>query len=279
MRRVDPKVYTKEYYLTDCTGHEEFKKNSGDKLGVIFNEYIKYIKILKGMKVLDIGCGRGELVFYSASKGAVVVGIDYSTASIRLAKEAQGKKNKDIQTKTRFIKMDAKNLKFPDSHFDLVIMTGVVEHLYPEEMDIALGEIKRVLKPNGKLFINTAPNKVFNDICYLFYTYPVSTIITSLWNFFTQKRYPNISKPDKLRKHSHSIMHINEPTYFYLFNLFRMFKLVGNIFSTNITVIKQPQSLKDVLFNFIVFLHPISKHFPLNILFGSDFTAVLVNKK
>lgn len=279
MRRVDPKVYTKEYYLSDCTGHEEFKKSSGDKLGVIFNEYIKHLEFRKKMNVLDVGCGRGELVFYSASKGAMSVGIDYSLASIRLAKEAQDKKNKDIQDKTKFIKMDAKKLKFPDSYFDLVIMTGVVEHLYPEEMEIALGEIKRVLKPNGKLFINTAPNKIFNDICYFFYTYPVSTIITFIWNFFTRSKYPNISKPDKLRKHSHSIMHINEPTYFYLLNLFRKFKLEGNIFSTNITVIKRFQSLKDVIFNLLVFLHPISKYFPLNVLFGSDFTAVLINKK
>lgn len=279
MRRVDPKVYTKEYYLSDCTGYDEFKKNFGKKLDKTFTEVTKFIKVNRHTKVLDVGCGRGELVFYCASRSAASVGIDYSTESISLAKYARTKQSLSVQKKTKFIKMDAKHIKFPDSSFDLVIMTGVVEHLYPEEIEISFKEVKRVLKPNGRFLIHTAPSKTFNDFTYKFYCYPVSSLVTFIWNRLTNSRYPNIARPEDIRKESHYIMHINEPNYFYLLNLYRKFHFEGKILSTNVTATKPILSIKDKVFNLIVFVHPFSKKFPLNTLFGSDFVSLLRNIK
>ena len=55
----------------------------------------------------------------------------------------------------RFILGNCYMLPFPDGRFDTVIMGEVIEHLlYP---DIALGEVRRVLKPSGKLVV-TVPN-------------------------------------------------------------------------------------------------------------------------
>ena len=175
--------------------------------------------------------------------------------------------------------MDAKDLKFPNSFFDLIIMSSVVEHLYPEELELAFGEVKRVLKPKGKLVVSTAPNKIFNDIAYKYYAYPMSKFLTSVWNKITSSKYPNISTPHSIRKESHHIMHINEPTYFSLRKLYYKYGFHGSILSTNITAKKTLLGLQDLIFNFIVFLDPISRKFPLNIMFGSDFLAVLVNKK
>lgn len=279
MRRVDPKVYTKEYYLTDCTGHEEFKASFGKKLDTSLTEIKKHIEVKQGMNILDVGCGRGEFVFYCASKGAKTIGIDYADASIELANFARAKQSVAIQKRTKFMKMDAKELKFPKSSFDLVIMTGVVEHLYPEELNIAFEKIRNVLKPDGELIVHTAPNKLFDDVAYRFYCYPMSSLITNLWNRFTKSKYPNIAPPQEIRKDSHKIMHINEPTYFSLYNLYKEFGFKGRIFSTNITVTKSPLSFKDRIFNFVVFFHPLSKYFPLNIIFGSDFISVLKNNK
>lgn len=279
MRRVNPKVYTEEYYLTDCTGYDEFKKTHGSEYDVSFKELIKYFKIQDGMKVLDVGCGRGEMALYCASKGADAIGIDYSDAAIKLANLARNKQSKYIQSKAKFIKMDAKKLKFYPSSFDMVILSGVVEHLYPEELDIVFKEIKRVLKPNGKAVISTAPNRLFNDIIYKLYCYPVSSLIVFLWNTLTNSKYPNIAHYKKIRTASHKIMHINEPTFFSLMRLYKKFNFTGELLSSNITVRKQHLSIKDVIFNLIVFLHPFSKKFPLNVLFGSDFISVLRNNK
>jgi ubiquinone/menaquinone biosynthesis C-methylase UbiE len=279
MKRVDPKVYTKDYYLNDCTGFNEFKKSFGKVLEPRFVELIKLFNINSGTKVLDVGCGRGEMVFYAAGKGARAIGIDYSNDSIDLAKLAQGKQQKDIQNRTEFIQMDAKKLKFRNSDFDLIIMTDVVEHLYPEELDLVFGEIKRVLKPGGILVIHTAPNKIFNDVAYKYYCYPVGSFIVFVWNKTTRKNYPNMASIRHIRTDSHRIMHINEPTYFSLSKLYKKFNFQGRLVSTNITVKKPSLSLKDKVFNLLVFFHPLSKYFPLNILFGSDFVSILTNEK
>lgn len=279
MRRVNPKVYTKDYYLTDCTGYVEFKKSYGKLLEPRFIELIKYFSIKSGMRVLDVGCGRGEMVFYAAKHGAEGIGIDYSKDSIELARVAQKKQSKQIQNKTEFIHMDAKKLKFSENYFDLIIMTDVVEHLYPEELELAFKEIKRVLKPNGQLIIHTAPNKLFNDIFYKFYCYPVSSILTGLWNILNKSKYPNIVSPKEIRTDSHLIMHINEPTYFSLSNLFNKYGFKGNLHSSNVTVRKPIFGIKDIIFNFFVFFDPISRIYPFNIYCGSDFVCVLINKK
>jgi len=279
MRRVNPNVYTKKYYLTDCTGYEEFKRSYGKELEVRFKELIKYFKIKPGQKVLDIGCGRGEMVIFSAKNGAKAIGIDYSKNAIDLANLAKSKQPFKIRERIKFKVMDAKNLLFNESEFDLIILTDVVEHLYPEELEIVFKEIKRVLKNNGLLVIHTAPNKLFNDFFYRFYCYPVSTIIVSIWNALSKHKYPNIANPKDLRTKSHAIMHINEPTYFTLRRFFRKFNLKGKILSTNITVRKPILGIKDIIFNLIVFFDPFSRHFPLNILCGSDFIACLENKK
>ncbi len=279
MRRVSPSVYTKKYYLTDCTGYQEFHKSYGKELEVRFKELIKHFKIKPGQKVLDVGCGRGEMIFYAAKHGAEGVGVDYSKDSIGLAKLAQKKQSKLVQSKTKFLYMDAKKLKFKDNSFDLIIMTDVVEHLYPEELELAFKEIKRVLKPKGKLIIHTAPNKLFNDFFYRFYSYPVGSLITKFWNTINSSKYPNIASPSQIRTDSHLIMHINESTYFSLSSLFKKFKFEGSLESSNVTVRKPIFSSKDTIFNFLVFLDPISRKFPFNILCGSDFVSILVNKK
>lgn len=279
MRRVDPKVYTKEYYLTDCMGYEEFKESLGDRLELRFEEILKYFTVTPDMNVLDIGCGRGEMVLYCAKKGAICVGIDYSEDAIKLAKLAQAKRAQELKKRMRFYTMDAKKLRFEKSSFDMVILTDVVEHLYPEELEKMFQEIKRVLRKDGKLVIHTAPNKWFNDFGYKYYSYPLSSALVSLWNNFFKKSYPNIANPVNLRTDSHAIMHINEPTYFSLRNLYKKYGFEGKVISTNITAKKPEISLKDVIFNFLVFLHPFSKRYPLNVFFGSDFISVLVNKK
>lgn len=279
MRRVDPKVYTKKYYLSDCTGYQEFKKSFGKDLEPRFRELIKFFDIKQGMRVLDIGCGRGEMVIFAAKNNAEAVGIDYSKNAIYLANFAKNGQSEEIKNRISFKVMDAKKLSFSDSTFDMVILTDVVEHLYPEELKMVFREIRRVLKNRGLVIIHTAPNKLFNDIFYKFYSYPLGTIVVSLWNFITRKRYPSIAKPKDLRTDSHTVMHINEPTYFALRNLYSKFKFSWILESTNITVRKPILSFKDKIFNFIVFIDPFSRKFPLNILCGSDFVSILKNSK
>lgn len=278
-KSVDPSVYTREYYLSDCTGFKEFKDSFGEELEIRFKELVKYFEIKKGMRVLDVGCGRGEMVLFASKHNAIGYGIDYSKSAIELANMLKRKQPEKIRDNMHFKVMDAKKMKFTSSSFDLIILADVVEHLYDEELDLVFSEIYRLLKKSGILILHTAPNKLFNEITYKYYSYPVSTLLVSFWNFITKNKYPNIAKPEFLRTSSHKIMHINEQTYFSLRSLSKKYKFKGSIVSSNITVKKQTLSIKDIFFNFLVFLHPLSKLFPLNVFFGSDFISVLrVNK-
>ena len=47
-------------------------------------------------------------------------------------------------------------IPFPDSHFDAVVMSEVLEHLDPDGFERSLIEVNRVLRPNGR-FIGTVP--------------------------------------------------------------------------------------------------------------------------
>lgn len=276
---VEPSVYTREYYFTDCTGFSEFNDSYGDKLEPRFQEIVKYFTVYLGMRILDVGCGRGELVLYAARHGAEATGIDYATEAVKLANAMKRRKEKNIKERMKFYLMNAKELAFPESYFDVVIMTDVVEHLYDEELHGVFNEIKRVLKKDGTLILHTAPNKLFFDIGYRLYSYPISGIVVALWNIITRSKYPSIQSPDSLRTSSHAIMHVNEPTYFSLKKLLWQHNFVGKLISTNVVSKKPLLGIKDRLFNAIVYLHPLSMHFPFNILLGSDFIGVLRNRK
>jgi ubiquinone/menaquinone biosynthesis C-methylase UbiE len=276
MKRVDPSVYTKSYYLTGCTGHEEFNRSWGKELERRFRRIIKEIPSVKNKKVLDVGCGRGELVFWSIRSGAkLAVGIDYSKQAIVLSKKAKAKQNKNIKEKVLFKLMDGKKMSFKDKEFDAVFFTEVLEHLYPEEQRIVLKEIRRVLSDDGFLFLHTAPSKWFIDYTYRFWCYPISTFLVFVSNVFTKKSYDNLAKWKDLRQQDDKVMHVAEPDYFSLNKLLRETGYFGVIRSTNVTVLKPIISWKDKLFNFLVYLYPISKYFPINLFWGNDFLAVL----
>lgn len=277
VRRVDPKVYTEEYYLTGCTGYNEFKESDGKKLEPRFKELVKHFPKLKNKKVLDIGSGRGEIVFYTLNKGArEAVGMDYSEAAIKLAKIALKKQPNEIRDNCKFFVRDAKRTQYKDENFDVVFLLEVLEHLYPEEQDQILNEINRILKPDGKLFIHTAPSKFFNDYTYRYWSYPVSSLIVGFWNLIFDKKYKNLQQPDKIRTELDYIMHVNEPDYFSLRNAFKNAGLTGRIYSTNITIKKPINSWKDRLYNFLVYLDPLSRFPPFNIIWGNDFYATLI---
>ena len=279
MRRVNPKHYSEEYYLTDASGYDEFKISWGKILEPRLSRIAKEIPSVYGRKVLDIGCGRGELAFWSARNGAKeVVGIDYSRNAIKLANEAKKHYSRAVQKKVTFKIGDAKNLRFKNNGFEVVILTEVLEHLYPEEQLIVFQQIRRILTDGGFVFIHAAPSKWFNDFTYRFWCYPLSTINVGVNNLMTNGDYGNLDKPLKIRTRYHKIMHVNEPNYFSLKRIFKESGFEGKIRSTNITINKPEITWKDKLFNFLVFLYPLSKNVPFNILWGNDYFAVLRKK-
>jgi SAM-dependent methyltransferase len=96
---------------------------------------------------LDVGCGRGELLWAAREAGWSCDGVDPSPAHLEW-----GRVNLGIQGRLGTIE----SAQFPDAAFDAVVMGGVIEHLYDPYG--TLNEIRRVLKPGG-LFYFDAPNE------------------------------------------------------------------------------------------------------------------------
>src|SRR5512135_1194443 len=80
-------LYTKEYFLENATGHNEFVAFQGKYEQLIdkFRMILQILDIKAEDSMLDIGCGRGELVIYHALQGGRSTGVDFSEEAINLA--------------------------------------------------------------------------------------------------------------------------------------------------------------------------------------------------
>lgn len=97
-----------------------------------------------GRNVLDIGCGSGSLAAEMLEGGATVTGIDASIAMVDLAKQRVGDEASLMQADL------TDPLPFGNATFDDAVASLVLH--YVEDWDPALGEIRRVLRPGGRLF-------------------------------------------------------------------------------------------------------------------------------
>jgi cyclopropane fatty-acyl-phospholipid synthase-like methyltransferase len=153
---VPPEVYTRDYYERHCQGHEEFQQSQGGIIPDRLRIPLALANVTAGMTVLDVGCGRGEILLQGARLGARCSGFDYALPAVQIAVDALKDKPERSQILTHL--SNAQYLPYPDRLFDRVFMLDVVEHLYPKELHLVFCEVKRVLSPTGKLIIHTMPN-------------------------------------------------------------------------------------------------------------------------
>ncbi len=165
--RVEPDVYTDDYYLTNCHGYEDFVMSNGRKVGPRFIKALSLGGALRDKRILDVGCGRGELVIQSTMRGADAWGIDYAQAAVDIAERALSSvDDAALAARMHVRQADVKALPFDDGFFDVVFMMDVVEHLYPQELSAALDELHRTMRPGGLLVMHTSPNKIFEEHVY-----------------------------------------------------------------------------------------------------------------
>jgi SAM-dependent methyltransferase len=99
-----------------------------------------------GRRILDAGCGSGPLFAALRDRGAILTGIDKSAGMLALARRRLGA-DADLQMAEL-----GSPLPFPDGTFDDVTASLVLHYL--EDWGPALAELRRVLKPGGRLIVS-----------------------------------------------------------------------------------------------------------------------------
>jgi SAM-dependent methyltransferase len=162
---VPPDIYTEDYYRTGCMGATAWQASRGEDLDPLYDGYAALAGIAEGATVVDLGCGRGEMLVAALRRGAArAVGVEYAEAAVELA--AQTLRAHGVEDRARLHHGDVRAVPMADGEADLVTLLDVVEHLAPEELHGALLEARRILKPGGRVFVHTMPNRTIYDVTY-----------------------------------------------------------------------------------------------------------------
>ena len=120
---------------------------------VVAEAIASHYGIKPGDSILDIGCGKGFLLYELTQvvPGVKVTGIDISNYAIENAKE-------DVRS---FLQIaNANSLPFPDRSFDLVISITTLHNLHCYDLELALKEMERVGKKHKYLCVESYRNEI-----------------------------------------------------------------------------------------------------------------------
>ena len=114
----------------------------------VAREMVKHYKLPKNPKILDVGCGKGYLLFdfLKVIPDAEIFGIDISNYAIENSKKEI---RKNLQTG------NATELPWPDNYFDLVYSINTFHNLHNYDLDKALREFDRVGKNNKYICVES----------------------------------------------------------------------------------------------------------------------------
>jgi ubiquinone/menaquinone biosynthesis C-methylase UbiE len=105
-------------------------------------EQVRLARLAAGESVLDVGCGTGGFAIEAAravGPGGAVVGVDPSPEMVK-------------GSRATFEVAAAEALPFPDASFDVVTLSLVLHQLPSDALHRGMAEIRRVLRPGGRLF-------------------------------------------------------------------------------------------------------------------------------
>src|SRR5215213_11365163 len=110
-----------------------------------------------GSRLLEIGCGAGNLLLQATVSGSYSVALDLSMQALTFVRSRLEEARSGAEAPAGYACTQAigEALPLADESFDCVLMSEVIEHL--EEPQISIREAVRVLRPGGRLLITT-PN-------------------------------------------------------------------------------------------------------------------------
>lgn len=150
-------VYTSEYYLSDCGGWDSFQKHHGrqitdHRLGSVLD--LAFLD--SPVRLLDLGCGRGELTYAAASRGIRVSALDYSPAAIEIARGVFHEGEPSIAF-VEWLCSRATTAPLTGT-YDVAVASDLVEHMTPADVEQMYATVARHLSPRGRFIVHTYPN-------------------------------------------------------------------------------------------------------------------------
>ena len=145
--RVSELYIKKDTLSTRINLHAKYSINKYGWHNWVFDQY----KLTENMKILEFGCGTGNIWIDKEKeihKNTQIILTDISPLMIEKVKE-----NLNKNTSFEFQIMDIQNTPFGDNDFDVVIANHMLYHV--PDISKALSEIKRILKNDGYLYTTT----------------------------------------------------------------------------------------------------------------------------
>jgi cyclopropane fatty-acyl-phospholipid synthase-like methyltransferase len=233
-------LYNESYFLNEATGYAEFSNFKGEYNQLIdkFKFVLKIIELTPSYTLLDIGCGRGELVIYHSLQGGDSSGIDYSADAIRLAEV----KAKGLNAPCKFIKAAFQDIA-EDYKYDRITSLDFIEHISVRESKIFMNKCHNLLKDDGKLLIFTYPNTLRRKYGYKIIRY---------FSFVKGDPLPK-KETDTLSEH-YKEYHLNEQ------NCFTLRRLAREAGFKNCRILYFDPTVKESFFKRILMHSPL-RHF------------------
>jgi ubiquinone/menaquinone biosynthesis C-methylase UbiE len=175
MNTISAKEYKKLYKID--------QKEIKFEINEVHKKAITLLNPQKGEKIVDLGCGTGEVVKLLSDIGVEAVGVDYMEEFLEVAI-----KNNPSST---FILADIRKLPFENESFDKFSCLGTLVYLSKNDMKLVLYEINRILKTNGIgiIRVGTSINKIGR---FFLRIYKRESIFHSY--LYSQKFYENFFK-------------------------------------------------------------------------------------
>ena len=117
---------------------------------------VSLIRPTAGERLLDLGCGIGNVAYEAARQGAQVIALDSSSEAVALTRELCRGLNVEVT------RAEASSVPFPPKTFDKVVCADFLEHLTRSELRLVLRECGRVLREGGLLIVySPCPTHLF----------------------------------------------------------------------------------------------------------------------